>query len=529
MTAQCILIFSLLFSFQPAFGQTAGGLRGSVVDQTGAAVPAAKVDLLLPGGKAAVLSTETNANGLFEFNTIRPALYVLSVEHAGFAKVTIQNVKVEPVRVAELAPVKLEIVSTSQTVEVSAAVQTVQTNSFEIASTVTQEQVINLPVLDRQVTNLFYTQAGVNTNSRTSTVINGLRAQNSNVTFEGVNVQDNFIRISGLDYMPNKLTIGEVQELTVSSLNSNASIGGNASTLTLVAPSGGNAYHGNVYFYNRNAVLSANDWFSNKNGVDRPDLNLNQFGGGVAGPVRRDKLFFFTNYETYKQHATSPQTNTILTPTARQGIFQFKSGGVIKQFNLLKNPCAGDPICDVALKPDAAMAALIAKTPSVGNSTDVGDGLNTTGYSFNQRSDVRRDSILGKMDFNLSTKHVFTGTVRWNRDVVDRPSSSGVGNSFDEVPPVMNNSRAYLFSGAYRWSPKATLTNELRFGGNLARAPFDVAGALPSSIIANAAGFLAFTSPQNNFLAQGRDTKTYNIQDNATWLRGRHTIGFGYP
>ncbi|MEO8027911.1 MAG: carboxypeptidase-like regulatory domain-containing protein, partial [Bryobacteraceae bacterium] len=302
---------------ESAFGQVAGGLKGSVVDATGASVPGAKVNLLLPGGKAAILSTETNASGLFDFTAVRPDLYVLEIEHAGFAKTSMQNLKIDPVRVTELSPIRLEIVSTSQTVEVSAAAQTIQTNSFEVASTVTQDQVINLPVLDRQVNNLFYTQAGVNTNSRTTTVINGLRAQNSSVTYEGVNVQDNFIRVNGLDYIPNKLTIGEVQELTVSSSNANPSIGGNASTITLVAPSGGNSFHGSAYWYNRNNALSANDWFSNKAGVDRAELNLNQFGGGVSGPIKKDKLFFFTNYETYNLHATSPQINTILTPSAR--------------------------------------------------------------------------------------------------------------------------------------------------------------------------------------------------------------------
>ena len=521
MLKRISLAVLLTASVTSSFAQVAGGLKGSVVDATGAGIPNAKVSLLLPGGNNAILETQTNASGLFDFQTIRPDTYTLVVEQSGFAKMTVSRVVVDPVRQTELAPLKLEIATSVQTVEVSGSTQTVETSSFEIASTVSQQQVINLPVLDRQVNNLFYTQAGVNSNGKSDTVINGIRAQNTSVTYEGVNIQDNFIRINGLDYIPNKLTIGEVQEITISSSNSNASLGGNASSVVLSAPSGSNVFHGNAYWYNRNNALSANDWFNNKNGVSRPFLNLNQFGGSVAGPIKKDKLLFFTNYETYNLRQTTPKTNTILTPTARQGILQYPSGGVTRQFNIFTTPCVGDPACDTALKPDTTVAALLAKVPTAGNSTDVGDGLNTTGYSFNARSNNRRDSVVGKIDFNLSPKHVITGLLRWNRDIVDRPD---IGSFFGAVPPVANHNKAYLFSVAYRWSPAPTITNELRFGGNLATAPFDVDGTPPSALV----GGTIFTNPVNSFQPQGRHVKTYTIQDNANWVRGNHTVSFGY-
>ena len=167
------------------------------------------------------------------------------------------------------------------------------------------------------------------------------------------------------------------------------------------------------------------------------------------------------------------------------------------------------------------VAALLAKVPTAGNSTDVGDGLNTMGYAFNARSNNRRDSIVGKLDYNLSTKHVITGLLRWNREIVDRPD---IGSFFGAVPPVANHNKAYLFSVAYRWSPTPTITNELRFGGNLAKAPFDVTGTPPSSLVAGT----IFTNPVNSFLPQGRDVKTYPIQDNASWVHGKHVVSFGF-
>lgn len=104
------------------------------------------------------------------------------MEREGFSKSTVTGVLIEPVRKTELAPLKLDVASAVQSVEVSGSSQTVETSSFEIASTVTQQQIINLPVLDRQVNNLFYTQAGVNSNGRADTVINGIQAQNTSVT-----------------------------------------------------------------------------------------------------------------------------------------------------------------------------------------------------------------------------------------------------------------------------------------------------------------------------------------------------------
>src|SRR5258708_4759174 len=457
-----------------ALAQVAGRLTGTLVDPSGAVIADAAVNLYLSGGKTPVLSTRTTSDGIFDFNAVRPDTYRLEVKATGFNAYAQNNVSIDPVRQTSLAPVKLDIQSSTQTVEVTSSAATVDTSTVEVSNTVTQSQVINPPVLDRQVINLFSTQPGLNTNGRAGadTAINGLRAQNTNVTLDGINVQDNFTRINGIDYIPNKLTIGEVSELTVSTSNLNPAIGGNATAISLSSTSGQNQYHGNIYWYNRNSHFAANDWFNNQAGVARPFLNLNQFGGAVGGPVKRDKLLFYVAYETYNLHQTSPKTNTILTPTARQGILQYRVNGAIQQFNVLQNPGA----TPAPLTIDKSIVPLLAQVPTVGNTTSVGDQLNTTGYQFNARSNNRRDSIIGKMDYNLSPKHVFSGTYRWNRDNVDRPDQ---GSFFTVVPPPSNQNKAKLFSASWRWTPTATLTNELRGGFNPPGSPFPVARPPP--------------------------------------------------
>jgi len=510
-------VFALLAA--PAFGQVSGRLTGSVIDPSGATIPGATVNLYLPGGKAPVFTMKTTSAGIFDFTSVRPDTYKLEVNAAGFVKFSQENVVIDPVRQTTLAPIQLGLQSATQTMEVVGAVSTVDTSSVEVNSTVSQSQVLNLPVLDRQINNLFYTQPGVNNNGSADTSINGVRAQNTNVTLDGINIQDNFIRINGLDYLPNKLTVAEVQELTISSSNANPAIGGNASAITLSSPSGTNTFHGSAYWYNRNNAASANDWFNNLDGVARPFLNLNQFGGTIGGPIKKDRLLFYAAYETYDYHSTTPETTTILTPAARQGILTFRTNGTgpIQTYNVLQNPGIG--LSAIPLDPTAA--SLLAQVPTTGNSTQVGDGLNTTGYQFNARSNQRRDSVEGRVDYNLSTKNVFSGTFRWNRDNDDRPD---VFSGFTTVPPVFNQNHAYLFSASWRWTPSANLTNELRGGGNLAVAPFDVSGQLPATLITGT----IFTDPQNTFLPQGRTTHTYNIQDNANWLHGHHSVSFGF-
>ena len=165
----------------------------------------------------------------------------------------------------------------------------VQSTSYEVASTLTQEQVTNLPVFDRQITSLFATQAGVEYNGVPggSTVINGMRSQATNVTLDGINVQDNFIRLGGLDYLPNQLTIAQVAEFTISSANAPSNYGIGATQITMTTPSGGDQFHGSGYYYNRNSAVRRADWFANQNGTGKPFLNLNQIGGTVGGPIRQ--------------------------------------------------------------------------------------------------------------------------------------------------------------------------------------------------------------------------------------------------
>jgi hypothetical protein len=411
-------------------------------------------------------------------------------------------------------------------VEVTESTVAVQTASAEVTTTITPSQVEKLPVLDRQVSYLFNTQAGVVSNGRSATVINGLRPSYSNVLLDGINIQDS-VRISSLNFLPNRLTISQIREMTISAANSNPTVGGNASTVVLATPSGTNRFHGDLYWYNRNSVFAANQWFNNKDRVEKPFLNLNQLGGSVGGPIVADKLLFYFNYEAYRLRQSTQRTNWILTPEARRGIFRYRdASGAIQSFNVLNAKTWNLPV-------DPYMQSLFGMMPEQGNSTSVGDTLNTTGYSFNARSNELRDNITGKLDYYLSTNHSFSGSYLWNRNILDRADSvSGLNQFYTAVPPLYNDNKAQFMSMSWRWSPAATLTNELRGGFNFAPGQFLRREEPPEFFVAsrntNAANRNLITSPVSEKLEESRDVNTWSFQDNANWVKGRHTVAFGF-
>ncbi|MDX2266699.1 MAG: carboxypeptidase regulatory-like domain-containing protein [Bryobacter sp.] len=494
------------------FAQANGRISGSVTDASGAAVPGATVELFLANGQNALSTTSTKEDGGFFFAGIAGGKYDISISSQGFRKEIIRGLDVSSNLELSLKPTKLEISQTSETIEVSAEAATVQTSSTEISSTVTNQQLRSLPSLNRSPVGLLLTQAGVTSNARTNTTINGLRPSFSNITLDGINIQDNFIRTNTLDFQPNLLLLDQVAEATIVTSNSNPALGNGAAQINFSTPSGTNKYRGSLIWLNRNNVASANTWFNNFSGVRRPFLNQNQFGGTIGGPIVKDKLLFYANYEGLRLRQQSAATRTILTPEARSGVFSYRTAGGIQRVNVLNA---------ANLTPDSVTRQLIDQVPAAGNRPDIGDGINTTGIGFNIRNNRTRDNVLGKVDYYLNQKNHIFGTYTWNRDIVDRPD---LMNNYATVPTVQNNSKARLMSLTYRWNPSPTFTNEARGGFNLTDAPFDTTEDFTSPIIAPT----LIGNPRNTFRAQGRFTDTYNLQNNSTWTKGKHTIQFGY-
>jgi hypothetical protein len=520
-------IASLMLLASLALAQVTGRISGSVVDASGAAVPNAQVQLLLSGSKAPVSITATTAEGLYRFAGVQPGKYDVTVNASGFLVTTVREVEVDPIRETSLPPVKVALAAVTQSVDVIAATQPVETANAEVSSTVSNAQIDKLPLLDRTVIDIAQTQAGVVNASPisngTDVVVNGLRSTYLNVTLDGINIQDNYLRENGGGFTPNRLRVSQVSEMTVNTSNAGTTVGGGAAQFNMVSPSGTNQLHGEALWYNRNNALAANDWFNNQSGVAKPFLNENIFGGSLGGPIRKDKLFFYGTYEGTRTRQQTPQTGVVLTPDARNGIFTYRnSQGAVQKVNLLSLRGASlDPF---------VQSNILSQLPATINTFQVGDssaGLlrNTAGYSFNERDNSTQDNVGAKVDYNLSPKNAFTGAFHFVREFQDRPDTFGTYGGFSQVPPVFNDEKIKLYSGSWRWSPSASLTNELRGGANVAPAIFATSGKPPAFYELNSS--VLWTTPVSEFLPQGRTPTTYTIGDTAGYIHGRHSIQFG--
>jgi hypothetical protein len=510
---------SLVFAAGMIHAQVMGKVTGTVVDPTGGAVPGATVSLQLPGSGSAAFTTKTTSAGDFVIPSVGAGAYDLAVEAPGFLKKVLNGLEVNPGRTVDMPPLKLEVAGVIQTVEVTEATQSVQTSNAEVATTISRTQIQELPVTDRSPLAFLQTQAGIN-NASGNTVVNGQRPSYTNITLDGINVQDNFIRQNAMDFLPNLLLLDQVAEVTVSTSNANSASFGGSAQVAFVSPSGTNELHGAGYWSNRNNAFSANSFFNNMSGVKLPFLNQNQVGGKLGGHIIRNKWFFYGNYEAYRQRQQASENTTILTQDARNGIFTYRdSGGNIQKVNILQ-------AMNVQMNP--IMSKLLTQVPDAShiNYYGVGDSTasllrNTAGYRFLMRDNRTRDNVTTTSDYLPTDKQAVKVMYSWNRDILDRPDCD---TTFDLVPNCQNNDHVKLLSSSWRWNPRATLTNEFRFGFNFAPATFDVSGTLPAYLITGT----SYTSPVNTFMPQGRYTNTYQWADNATWMAGKHTVQFGF-
>ena len=178
--------------------------------------------------------------------------------------------------------------------------------------TVEQKQILALPVVNRDMTQLIRLQAGVpGVATRMNTGINGGRPTWTQVTQDGINVQDNFIRTNSLDFLPNRPNSDNVAEFSITTSVSGADSAGGASSVRMVTPSGTNRFRGSGFGQNRDNDLAANSFFNNKSGVPKPLLKQNQFGASAGGPILRNKVFFFGYYEGFRRQQAGAQNQTV--------------------------------------------------------------------------------------------------------------------------------------------------------------------------------------------------------------------------
>ena len=258
-------------------------------------------------------------------NNLAPSVYKVTVEMKSFKTSVFTNVTITLGKTYNL-PVKLEVGEQNITVQVEGGgEQIMETQSATITTTVTGRAITQLPFTSRSAVLLGVLDPGAETSggSRNS-AFEGLPKGAINITFDGINVQDNLLKSSDGFFAINDPRIDDVEEFAITTgVNSPDKSGEGAVQMNYVSKKGGNAFHGGVWEYNRNTAFNSNTYFNNLSGTPRQNLQLNDYGGKVGGRIIRDKLFFFVDLDNFIEPASITRSRSILTPSAATGKYAY--------------------------------------------------------------------------------------------------------------------------------------------------------------------------------------------------------------
>src|SRR5262249_4734034 len=323
---------------------TTTGIRGLVRDPNGAVVPNAAIKVM-DNATGVEQTTVSSSNGGFLFPNLQFGTYRLTATAPGFKTAIIASVVVESGRTTDLS-VDLEVGTTSETVQVTASAEQLNTTTNEVGSTISNNLVQNLPFAGRESLNFAGLIAGnaQSSNQRNSTY-NGLPNASLNITLDGMNNNSQRFKSGGtssFSFAPAR--IDAIEEVSVSTTGLGADAGGEGSVqIRMTTRRGTDQYHGKVLYQGENEALNANGFFRNMQGLSRTKVRNHNVVGAIGGPLFqffrpfKNKLFFFAYYEIQPQPSTQTLTQAVLTPAAQQGNFTYVgTDGVKRTVNLLQ-------------------------------------------------------------------------------------------------------------------------------------------------------------------------------------------------
>lgn len=533
-----------------AFGQsTTGSVSGSVSDPSGAVVTGATI-MLVNSATGAERSTESGEAGTFVFQALQPGTYTISVEAKGFRRAVLREIVVSVSSTAEVA-IPLEIGPAGETVTVTASQEVINTSSPTLTSVINTRQVADLPLGGRNPLELAALQAGiavVGNNTRGATVA-GLRQTAVNVSQDGINAMDNFVKTSSF-FAISTPSLNSTAEFSITTGTVGSDAGRGAAQVNMVTKGGSNDFHGGAFLQLINEKHNANTFFNNFNGLTKPLLHQHFVGFDIGGPVHflrfgeggpshwdgKDKAFFFFSFERfYEIQAASRNRNGVLTEDARKGIFRYNricptnpvnpacTPGV-ETVNLLTLSSRGLPL-------NPLMTTHIAQIPLPNNSNcSTSDGFNIACYTFNVPQNTTNNKYVARYDHQL-VKDTWMGSHKLEF-VFSRVNTN-------TYPDVFTNSVEAPFPGginAYQYSTRNlitpalvstfgnSVTNVLRYGRQWAPVVFD-RDTPPTAPFLSLPGVLI--NYDNGNMPQPRNTIVNQITDTLSWVNGNHSWRFG--
>ena len=328
-TACWLILVSLVFVLPaPLFGQAYfGTVSGELTDATGAVVEGASI-VLTDQQKGFAFKTTSDNSGRYLFRSIPPGIYTVTADAKGFNKVISGRVKVD-VNENATANLTLKVAGASQTIQVEAQAQAIQTEDAETGQVVNRRFINDLPLIDRNVIALVNLAPGVTemddqcdaTCTGTNFVSNGSRGSTADILTDGASVTNSEPNggITAATYVPSPEAI---EEFKVQQTNFSAEYGfSGASVVNMITRSGTNKFHGSGYDFFRDDSLDANNWFANRAGQPIPPLRRNNYGFTIGGPIIKNKTFFFVDYDGLRSSGLSTASGAVPTDLMRTGDF----------------------------------------------------------------------------------------------------------------------------------------------------------------------------------------------------------------
>jgi hypothetical protein len=519
-----VLTFALNFSAHAQQGTAA--ISGVVTDQTGAVIPGATVTLR-NSHTGVVLKTTSASGGAYVFRLVPPGPgYELDFEDAGFSAVKISGLylNVDDTRTQDA---KMQA-GTSETVQVSATNQseTINTTDAQVGNNV-QVQVLNeLPVENRDSPSALFTMLPGVTSSGSVT---GARNDQSNVTLDGLDVNDN--ETGNFGAVVGNAPVDSVQEFrgVVGGQLSSSGVGGGGQ-FQLVSKGGTNQFHGSLFEYHRDTDMEANDWFSNNSGVPRSPLVRNQFGGSIGGRIIKDRLFFFFNYEGRRDTLSNLTTRTVPIDNYRNGIVTYYTNYNNDVTNTL-SPAQAAALDPQGIGFNSSLQQIFSSRYPHANdfSGDAGDLVNTAGYKFNAPYPYKEDNFTQTVDFKLTPNISFRGVGRFTRT-----NGTEAAVQFPGDPETFPNlDQSYDWAGINTWVIGSNKTNQVEVGETYENYSFPCTynpegNTQFGNLGGDGSGGSVVSGPYAGCgNAQGRTYPILMIKDDFDWSKGRHDIAVG--
>ena len=533
---RCGVLFCILMSAILVFAQTATtSLRGVITDPSGAVVPKANV-VLTNLATGIGYKTIANGSGFYVFPIVEPATYRVTVTAAGFA--TEESTLALLVSQPATLNFALRVNSATVTVAVNSGAQQLNLTDATEGNSEGNAVIQALPMEGRNPISLLTLQPGVLyvgseiTDSRQGAVAGG-RSDQGNITLDGLDDNDQIFGTAFTGIL--RSTLDSTEEFRVTTSNGTAAASrSSGAQVDLVTKSGTDKYHGALYEYYRPTNTVANSFFYKNEELttDLPNIPqkyvLNTFGGAIGGPVKKDKLFYFFNYEGQRQAISDVVEATVPTPSFMSGELMYTDATTGKPDTLMPSqvaamdmPCEsntfnGQPVCPNGPGANAAVLSYLSPIKTSTNQIGGDGGLNSAALFFTSPAPSTLNTSILKIDYDLNSKNRFF--VRGN---LQKDTAAGDENLPGQGPSTFYDDNTKGLAAGYTWTPTDRTVNDLRYG--YIRQGWQSGGIAPGNWV----DIYGLTQPTAQTGSTMLHVPVNNITDTLSWNKGAHTFAFG--